>query len=129
MIIAGPFCELIKQGIYFSVDNDDRLFTGDLFFDIAKKEFQLRGIPSWQGKMSHAVPVTERGPFSVMLLVQEAIEVAPRMDGKYSDIRFKKAKAASALVVWLEEWYVDRSVAAAATELWEVLPNLAWVKG
>lgn len=128
MIHAGPFCELLRQGIYFSVDSDDRLFTGDLFYDFAKREFQIRGIPSWNGKRSHAVPVKERGPFSVQLLVCEVIEEASRPDGKFSDLRFKKAKAASALMVWLEEWYSDRSVAAIAAELWEVLPNLAWVK-
>lgn len=128
MIYAGPFCELIKQGIYFSVESDDRLFTGDLFYDFAKREFQLRGIPSWQGRRSHAVPVNQRGPFIVQLLVMEILEEAPRQDGKLSDLRFRKAKAASAFVVWLEEWYSDRSVTAMVTETWEVLPNLVWVK-
>lgn len=128
MIHAGPFCELIKQGIYFSVDSDDRLFTGDLFYDFVKREFQIRGIPSWEGRRSHAVPVAMKGPFILQLLVMDILEEAPRPDGKLSDLKFRKAKAASAFMVWLEEWYSDRSVSTVAAEMWEVLPNLAWVK-
>lgn len=128
MIHQGPFTECIKTGVFFSVDNDDRLFVGDLFFDFVKKEFQVRGIPSFNGKRTHAVPVAERGPFKIHMLVKNVLEEASRPDGKYSDLRFKNAVACSSFLTWLEEWYGDRSVMQAVEDLWKFEPQLVWVK-
>lgn len=129
MILPGPFCEVVKTGVYFSIDNDDRLFTGDLFYDIAKREFQMRGIPSWEGRKTHAIPVAERGPVHIHMLIKDVIQEAPRMEGKFTDIRFLKAIVCAPFVTWIEEWYGDRAIMAVIENHWKIEPNLAWVKG
>ena len=129
MIIAGPFCECVKTGVYFSVNNDDRLFTGDLFYDIAKKEFQIRGIPTYNGKKTHAIPVSERGPFLINLYVIQVTEEAVRPTGEYTDIRFKIGKISENLLTWIEEWYSDMAILQVIRDTWIVEKNLAWVKG
>lgn len=128
MIPPSPFAECIKTGAFFSLENDDRVFTGDCFYDLAKREFQMRGIPSWDGRMSHVLPVAERGPISLMLYIPAPLEIAARPDGKHTDFRFKKAKCTSALATFIEEWYGDRTVMQAISEYWEVVPNLVWIK-
>ena len=128
MIQKGTFSECIKTGVFFSILEDDRVFTGDLFYDFVKREFQVRGIPSYQGKRTHILPVAERGPVAINLLILSVDEEAAR-DSTYSDLRFKKARAASGFVTWLEEWYGDRSVMQAIENFWEIAQDLAWVKG
>lgn len=128
MIAPATFGECIKSGVYFSMENDDRVFNGDLFYDLARREFQMRGIPSWEGRMMHVIPVTERGPISLMMLIPPPIEIAARPDGKYTDFRFRQAKCTSALATFIEEWYGDRSVMGIITEFWQIVPNLIWTK-
>lgn len=128
MIVAGPFCECIKAGLYFSIENDDRVFTGDLFYDFGRKEFQIRGIPSWQGRRTHVLPIKERGPIAISLLVLNVTEEAARPDGKYSDLKFIKARATGQFAAWIEEWYGDRAVRGAVEEHWDIVPGLAWTK-
>ncbi len=128
MIVKGPFCECVRTGVYFSVDNDDRLFTGDLFYDIAKKEFQVRGIPSFNGKKTHAIPMAERGPFLINLYVMEVIEEVVRPNGEYTDIRFKRGKISENLLTWVEEWYSDRTILQTIRDTWVIEKNLAWIR-
>lgn len=128
MIAPGPFCHCIKTGAYFSLENDDRVFTGDLFYDLAKREFQMRGVPSWQGRMSHVLPVAERGPVKIMILVKAVDKIEARDDGKYTDFTFKVAKCSAELATFVEEWYGDQSVVGVIEETWEIVPNLAWYK-
>ena len=128
MIAPSPFAECIKTGAYFSLVNDDRVFTGDLFYDFAKREFQMRGVPSWEGRMTHCLPKKEAGPIKLMMLVDVPLEIAARPDGRFTDFRFKKAKCTSELATFIEEWYGDKGVMGAITEMWEVVPNLTWFK-
>lgn len=128
MIVAGPFCQCIKTGAYFSIDNDDRVFTGDLFYDFGKREFQMRGVPSWDGTITHVLPVKERGPVAIHLLVKGVLQSASRGDGKYTDFRFRNADASAALATFIEEWHGDQSVMGAIEEFWAIKPNLAWHK-
>lgn len=128
MISFGPFCECIKTGLFFTLAEDDRIFTGDLFYDFGKQEFQIRGVPTWQGVMTHAIPVSERGPVKLMLLVNKTIQVAPRTESNYTDLIFKSAKCTTELATFIEEWHGDRSVMRAIEEMWEVVPNLIWTR-
>lgn len=128
MIVTGPFTECIKTGCFFSLAEDDRVFTGDLFYDFGKQEFQIRGIPSWESRMTHALPVKERGPVKLMLLVKSVIQVVPRTTDNYTDLRFKFAKATTELATFIEEWHGDRSVMWSIQEMWEIVPNLIWTK-
>lgn len=128
MIAPGPFCECIRTGCFFSMVEDDRVFTGDLFYDFGAQEFQMRGVPAWMGKMTHAIPVSERGPVKLMLLVGNTLELAPRTESNYVDFRFKTAKCTSELATYIEEWHGDRSVMRSIERMWEVVPNLTWTR-
>lgn len=128
MINFGPMTQCIKTGLYFSLENDDRVFTGDLFYDLSKQEFQIRGIPTWNGRITHCLPVTERGPMALMLLTTPDV-IETRQDGKYTDLTFKKAKCVTMLAVHIEEWYDMPSMMAVIEKEWEIVPNLVWTKG
>lgn len=129
MINYGPLCQCVKTGVYFTLSNDDRVFTGDLFYDLSKQEFQIRGIPSWNGAMTHCLPKLEQGPMSLMMLVTpDVIEGRPG-NPKFTDLTFKKAKCTTVLAVHIEEWYEMPSMMKAIEEHWEIVPNLVWTKG
>ena len=129
MITTGPFNQCIKTGLYFSLGTDDRVFTGDLFYNFATREFQIRGIPAFQGKMSHVLPKTERGPVAIQVFVPSPDEVAVRDEaGRYIDLRFSTAQISQQFVVWIEEWYSERSVIQRVLDTWEVKPNLVWYR-
>lgn len=128
MIAPSPFAECIKTGAYFSLENDDRVFTGDLFYDFARREFQMRGVPSWDGKMTHCLPKHQIGPIALQLLIEKPLEIGIRPDGKFTDFKFKKAKCTANLAAFVEEWHGDRTVMGAIEEMWAIVPNLVWTK-
>lgn len=130
MIPRGTFAELLKQGVFFSLTSDDRVFTGDLHYDMAVKEFQLRGIPVYSGRMRSCFPAEDKGPYKIDLLVLEVIEARPRGEGSmYADMRFKKAKSSGEFAAWLEEWWGDRTtVMREVEESWQVTQDLTWYR-
>lgn len=129
MIVQGPFCEVIKTGVFFSIANDDRVFTGDLYYDFVNREFQIRGIPCFQGRRRHVFKPEEKGPMKLHLLVTEVIEFQAREDNSnYGDLRFKKAKASGELAAHIEEWYGDRAVKEASQSMWEITTQLVWYR-
>jgi len=127
-IQQGQFSQIVKSGVYFSIEGDDRVFTGDLYFDFALKEFQLRGIPSFQGRMRHVLDPAFKGPVTIDLFVKTVIEKGPRDMDNYSDLKFRSAKVSSQLATWIEEWFGDKSVMHAIEEFWEVVRDLTWFK-
>lgn len=129
MITTGPFNTCIKNGVYFSLGTNDRVFTGDLFYNFATREFQIRGIPAWNGEISHVLPKDEMGPVMLHLFIQSPLEVAVRDEaGKYVDLRFLQAKITTPFITWIEEYYSDKSVLQTILNTWEVVPNLLWRK-
>ena len=129
MITTGPFNQCIKTGLYFSLGTDDRVFTGDLFYNFATREFQIRGIPAFQGKMSHVLPKIERGPVTIQVFIPAPDEVAVRDEKRsYMDMCFSTAQISQQFMVWIEEWYSERSVVQRILDTWEVKPNLVWYK-
>lgn len=128
MLAQGTFSHLVKNGVFFSVATDDRVFTGDLYYDFALKEFQLRGIPSLNGVKRHCFKMTERGPMKIDLLVNEILEEQKRDTENYNDFRFKDAKVSSSFLTWVEEFYSDRTVLHQIYDTWEIHKQLAWVK-
>lgn len=129
MITTGPMNQCVKTGLYFSLGSDDRVFTGDMFYNFATREFQIRGIPSFGGTMSHVLPKAERGPVHLHILIQTPKEVAVRDEqGRYTDLSFTTAKIARPFVVWIEEWCSHKTVLDRILSEWEVVPNLLWYK-
>lgn len=129
MITTGPFNQCIKTGMFFSLGTDDRVFTGDLFYNFATREFQIRGIPCFEGQMVHVLPKTERGPIALQIFVESPKEIAVRDEaGKYADLVFDTAKIAQKFLVWIEEYYHARSVVSRIYDTWNVQPNLVWIR-
>ncbi len=129
MITTGPFNQCMKTGLFFSLGNDDRVFTGDLFYNFATREFQIRGIPSFGGAISHVLPKAEMGPVVLHLFIPTVLEIEVRDEaGRYTDLRFSRAKISQQFMVWLEEWFSHRSVIEVILQTWEVAPNLVWRK-
>lgn len=126
--MAGAFTECVKTGFYFSMESDDRVFTGDLHYNFIRRKFVIKGIPTVDGKMVHVIPKSERGPIALMglVLTVEASEV--RNGLPYTDMVVGKMRIAETFAEWVEYWYGDRAVSASIRESWEVVSNLAWVK-
>lgn len=130
MIQLSQFHTLLKQGIQFSMITDDRVFTGDLFYDFFSKEFQIRGIPSVHGRM---VNVLRKGVRTVALdlLVMKVIKSEPRdaelTKGGWMDLRFHKAKCPFAFATYIEETVNDELVMKAIEDHFELVDGLAWV--
>lgn len=131
IIVASSFASCVKTGVFFSIENDDRVFTGDLFYDIAFREFQIRGIPAHEGRRRHVFDIGFRGPASLDMVI-EAVgfeQVRPGAHDKYVDLTTKKGKMAVHLARHIEEWHGDQSVMSYIDEFWAVVPNLIWTKG
>lgn len=129
MITTGPFNQCIKTGLYFSLGNDDRVFTGDLFYNFATREFQIRGIPSFNGVMSHVLPKSEPGPVTIQMYIPQVLEAEVRDEhGRYMDLRFTAAKISQQFMVWIEEWYSQRSVIETILQTWQIEKNLVWLR-
>lgn len=128
IIVASNFTQLLKTGVYFSIDNDDRVFTGDLFFDLAFKEFQMRGIPAVNGRRRHVFEAKFKGPTLIDLLVANVgIEQVRPNEEKYVDLTFSKGKITGQLAAHIEEWYGGTALAL-IVENFEVVNNLTWYK-
>ena len=127
-IPQGNFSSVVKTGVYFSIDNDDRVFTGDLYYDFAMREFQLRGIPAFEGRMRHVFDANFKGPVKIHMLIKTVMEKGPRSSENYADLKFRFAKATGEFSAWIEEWFGDKMVMAAIEECWEIVPDLTWYK-
>lgn len=125
-IEKGPFCECVKTGFYFSLEDDDRVFAGDLFFDFAQVKFQARGIRQHLGKPMTICPKGERGPVALMALIKKPYTMAVRdHDNVYLDIEFTQATWAGSIAAHVEEWYGDRSVWTVMQGM-EIAEGLVW---
>lgn len=119
----------LKTGCVFSMAADDRVFTGDLFFDLLGRKFQMRGIPSLHGQMNHILNKADKGPFRLMLFIENALESEIRADGRHIDLTFRKARCTSALATFIEEYHSkDNLVMQTIEDEWTVVPNLTWTK-
>lgn len=128
MIQKGALTEMIRNGIYFSMTSDDRVFTGDLFFNMAIREFQIRGVPCIGNSLRHCFGPMDNGPYSIHLLITNVIQCQPRGDGSfYADLRFTSAKCSGEFAAWIEEWHGDRSIMMQEVlDKWQVTQDLTW---
>lgn len=127
IIEKGPFCECIKTGFYFTVDTDDRVFNGDLFYDFVRAEFQVRGIAGDEhGRPIPCIPKSEKGPIALEGHVIGIKRIGHRPSG-FVDLVFTKAIITDAMMAHICMWYGDRTVWAVVQKEWEARDNLAWV--
>lgn len=130
IIVASNFSQHLKTGIYFSIENDDRVFTGDLFYDLAFQEFQIRGIPAHEGRRRHVFLAEFRGPCLIdMVLDGIGLEQVRPGNDKYVDITCKKGRITSALAAHIEEWFGGDSVMGLIDRSFQVKQDLTWYKG
>lgn len=124
----SPFAQCIKTGFFFSLDSDDRVFTGDLYYDFGGRKFQARGIPAKDGKLRHIFEPKFKGPVYIDMVITGSKVLGADRTGLYGAIEFTTAKATSALATHLEEWHGDLSVMQAVEQLWEIKQDLTWYK-
>lgn len=128
IIVPGQSNIVVKTGCIFSMASDDRVFTGDLNFDCATEEFVMRGIPSTGGQMDSILPKTEKGPYKLMLFVEQVRVSEVRPSGQFIDFRFRKAKCSYEFGVFIEEWSNHPLVMKALENHWSFAPNLVWTR-
>lgn len=118
----------LRAGVYFSMDTDDRVFTGDLFFDLLQNEFRMNGIPAVAGRMVSATG-HHRGPFKLALLILGQPRIVPRPNGTYVDMFFKTAKSSGEFAALIEETHGTRGpIMQAIDQFWAVKADLTWFK-
>ncbi len=122
------FSQCIKTGFYFTLDTDDHVFVGDLFYDFGGRKFQVRGIPTFEGRMRHIFDTNFKGPVYIDMVITGTKKLGFDRDSRYAAVDFTTAKVTSALATHLEEWHGDLSVMQAVEQLWEIKQDLTWYK-
>lgn len=129
MSIGAPlmgFC--MKADVYFTTVDDDRILKGDLFYDVAKAEFQMRTIKAQNNRGLCLIPLSERGPVWIHMHLT-VVDRKQRELQNYMDIRFNVALVSGELMAFIEEHYSEYAGMVALVErTWEVRDNLAWVR-
>jgi hypothetical protein len=129
MIQHGTFNQILKTGLYFAVESGaDHVYTGDLFYDMKLREFQIRGVPALGTFKRHVFSHDFKGPVSLHLVVKRIREEALREGTHYIDLRFLQAKCIGEFAASLEEHF-ETAVALPAIEAnWEIVGDLTWWK-
>ncbi|MDA3831898.1 MAG: hypothetical protein PF495_00720 [Spirochaetales bacterium] len=119
----------IKTGCIFSMSNNDQVFVGDLFFDYIGQEFQMRGIPSIAGVLTHILRKEDKGPFRMMMFIEKVKVAQPRLDGRHVDLSFRSAQCTNSLGSFIQEYNAsDNAIHEAMENYWTFVSNLHWVK-
>ena len=129
MIEHGPFNQLLKQGIYFTIENGpDEVYTGDLFYDVKAREFQVRGIPTLGFGKRHVFALDFRGPVLLDLVVKRVLEEEYDPITRYGRFRFLQGRCVGQFAAMMEE-RPQTVVAVEAMEAnWDIVGDLTWFK-
>lgn len=130
MIEHGQFNKIIKTGLYFTIlsGGSDQVFTGDLFYDLKNREFQVRGIPAIGPYKRHVFDHDFKGPVSLDIAIVHVLEEVPRITDSYIDLRFLKAKSSGQFAAFLEETPGCDICMGAVDGNWDVVGDLTWFK-
>jgi hypothetical protein len=131
VIIKGHLSELVKDGLFFSMESDDRVFTGDLFFDMVSRTFIIRGVPAIGGRRVHCFKAKDKGPYRLHLFLLNVVSCIPQDErGLYVDMVFDRAKCAGEFAAWIEEWHAANNPALiqVMNGQWEFKADLTWIK-